>query len=419
MAHFPANMRQTSYARHATLVLAITAIGFVITIILFPDQSFRSSLQGINVWWKYVFPALLPFFIITEIAIGLGIIHALGAILNPLLKLCYRIPGISGWAIAAGSIGGFPTGAKVTAELRKQGHLTQRQGEQLLAMSHLASPALIITVIATAFLGNPAIGIYLTVIHYITGLAIGLLWLRRFHPVEPILEREHQPSVTSLSPLTAMKEAQQQDGRSFGKILGDAVSSSVTGLMVIGGYIIMFAVIMNVIIMTGIADGAEAIITAVAGESAGNTVRPMLISLLEPHLGAYAWSQEQSLPAVWQAAGIAALLGWGGLSTHAQMRALTQETDLRYGPFVIARLLHSVLAAALTVALWRPYTALGYGDSQPSFLDAAAVSAAQNSATAYGLWPLMQPMLGWLAILLAVMGCMALVIRAFEAARRR
>jgi sporulation integral membrane protein YlbJ len=415
LTHFPAHMRKTSYARQATLILAITAIGFVITIILFPDQSFRSSLQGINVWWKFVFPALLPFFIITEIAMGLGIVHAIGAILNPLLRICYRLPGISGWALAAGSIGGFPTGAKATAELRKQGLLTQRQGEQLLAISQLASPALIITVIATAFLSNPALGIYIAVIHYITGLSIGLLWLRQIHPDEiHNLERSQ-----AVSPLTAMKKAQQLDGRTFGKILGDAVSSSVTGLMVIGGYIIMFAVIMNVIIMTGAAESVEAIVVSIAGESAGDAVRPMLIGLLEPHLGAYAWSVEQSLPAVWQAAGIAALLGWGGLSTHAQVRALTQETDLRYGPFVRARLLHSVLAAALTVALWRPYTALGYGDSQPSFLDAAAVSAAQNSATAYGLWPFMQPMLGWLAILLAVLGCMALVIRAFEAARRR
>ncbi|TCZ79914.1 sporulation protein [Paenibacillus albiflavus] len=415
MTQFTDNIGRSSYKSHATLILAITAIVVVITIVLFPDQSFRSSLQGLTVWWKFVFPALLPFFIITEIAMGLGIVHAIGAILDPLLRLGFKLPGISGWALAAGSIGGFPTGAKITAELRLKGLVTQHQGECLLAISQLASPAFIITVIATAFLGEPSLGIYLAILHYASGLAIGFIWTQP----KPKYSELIRSTESSLSPLSIMKRAQMQDGRSFGKLLGDAVSSSVTGLMVIGGYIIMFSVLMNVITMTGITDSLSAIAESIAGSGAGDAMRPLLIGLLEPHIGAYAWSQAQGLPAMWQAAGIAALLGWGGLSTHAQVRALTERTDLRYGPFALARLLHSMLAAVLTVALWRPYTSLGYGSSQPSFLDAAATSAAQQNATAYGLWPLMQPMLGWLAILLATFGCMALVIRVFHAARNR
>lgn len=442
---FPPTVKQKTYARHATLVLALTAIGFVITMIMFPDQSFRSSLQGITVWWKFVFPALLPFFIITELAIGFGIVHAIGTILEPLMRLCYRLPGISGWALASGSIGGFPTGAKATAELRKQELLTRRQGEQLLAISQLASPGLIMTVIAAAFLGNPALGMYLAVIHYASGLSIGLLWrssprsrqrdssdtqeqqaiqaaqvtktTKAAHTKALQAKSDYQP----LEPLKVMKAAQLKDGRTFGKLLGDAVSNSVGGLMVVGGYIVMFSVILNVITMTGITEGLSTMMSTIVPGATGDTIsrliRPMLIGFLEPHLGAYAWSIETSLPVMWQAAGIAALLGWGGLSTHAQVRALTQETDLRYGPFVRARLLHSVLAALLTVVLWRPYIALGLGAIQPSFLHAATDTAAYQNATAYGLWPLMQPMLAGLALLLAAFGCIALLIRAIQAAR--
>lgn len=404
----PKAERKLSFARQATLLLAITASVFVLLIIFFPDEAFRASLQGINVWWKYVFPALLPFFILLELAAGFGVLHGIGSLLDPFMRLFFRLPGTSGWALATGGIGGFPTGAKAAAELRLRGDLTREQGEHLIAMSHYGSPALILIVVAGAFLGEPSLGLLLVTVHYAAGLIIGAFWRRKApHPQDP------RPA---LGPFAAMKAAHVRDGRTFGKLLGDAVTSSVNGLMIVGGYIVMFAVVLHVITMTRLPDALAAALQAVVPGTAGDllqaAVRPLLIGLFEPHLGAFAWSEATGLPAMWQAAGIAALLGWGGLSAHAQMRALTQETDLRYGPFLRARLLHSVLAAALTVALWRPYTALGLGASRPSFLHAASDLAAGHG-TAYGLWPYMPSMLALLALVLAILGALSLIARIF------
>lgn len=408
----PQAERKSSFARQATLLLAVAASIFVLLIIFFPDEAFRASLQGITVWWKYVFPALLPFFILLELAAGFGVMHGVGSLLDPFMRLLFRLPGTSGWALVTGSIGGFPTGAKAVAELRLQGHLTRDQGERLLAMSHFASPALILIVIASAFLGDPSLGLLLVIVHYAAGLIIGALW-----PHKAPLPQGQRPA----RPLAVMKSAHERDGRTFGKLLGDAVITSVNGLMIVGGYIVMFAVILHVISMTRLPDALAAAVQAVVPGTVGDllqaAVRPVLIGLFEPHLGAFAWSEASGLPAIWQAAGIAALLGWGGLSAHAQMRALTQETDLRYGPFLRARLLHSVLAAVLTVALWRPYTALGLGASRPSFLHAAGNLAAEHG-TAYSLWPYTPALMALFALVLVLLGGLSQIARIYDGWRR-
>lgn len=47
--------------------------------------------------------------------------------------------------------------------------------------------------------------------------------------------------------LQAMEQAHRRDGRAFGRLLGDSVTSSVQTLMMIGGFIMMFSVIVQVL----------------------------------------------------------------------------------------------------------------------------------------------------------------------------
>ena len=60
----------------------------VVSIILFPDKAFQSSLEGLTIWWKLVFPALMPFLIMTELLIGFGVIQGTGVLLEPLMSDC-------------------------------------------------------------------------------------------------------------------------------------------------------------------------------------------------------------------------------------------------------------------------------------------------------------------------------------------
>lgn len=108
------------HAKFTTLVLGALAGLVVISVILFPDKAFQSSLEGLTIWWKLVFPALMPFLIMTELLIGFGVIQGTGVLLEPLMRVIFRLPGVSGWALASGFVVGFPAGARITASLREK-----------------------------------------------------------------------------------------------------------------------------------------------------------------------------------------------------------------------------------------------------------------------------------------------------------
>ncbi|KIL38086.1 hypothetical protein SD70_28665 [Gordoniibacillus kamchatkensis] len=426
--------RQAASSRRVTALLALVAALLVVSIIAYPDQAFAASLHGLTVWWKYVFPALLPFLILSEMLLGFGFVHALGALLEPLMRGMLRIPGVGGWALAMGGTIGQPAAARATALLHKQGLLSRGEAERLLAVSHLCSPVFIVTVVGTGFLHSGRLGLALAAIHAAAAFAVGLtlrLWPMRSASAEtPALVPVAQTDSAALTPpaahvpapggallrraYDALREAHAKDGRPFGKLLGDSVSASVQTLMMIGGYMIIFSVTVQIIDITqAIRLLQEAAAYALQTDSIRDAVRSAVSGLLEVHIGSYAASQQSGFAGAPLAAFVAALLGWGGLSSHAQVQSLTYEAKLRYGPFLAARLLHAAYSYVFTFAAWGPLSVwLG---AEPSFADEGY--AAQRSAAALAAYPQPLPPLILLALLLAAMLAGSFLVSAMRARR--
>ncbi len=72
------------------LIIIIIALTGIITN---PKLSLNSATAGINTWFNIILPSLLPFFIISEILIGLGFIDFIGKLLEPLMKPLFNMPG--------------------------------------------------------------------------------------------------------------------------------------------------------------------------------------------------------------------------------------------------------------------------------------------------------------------------------------
>ena len=98
-----------------------------------PQAALQASIRGLNIWWEVVFPSLLPFFIIAELLISIGVVKFIGVILEPLMRPLFRVPGIGGFVWAMGMASGF-AGAKLSARLRKSNQLTQIEAERLVSL---------------------------------------------------------------------------------------------------------------------------------------------------------------------------------------------------------------------------------------------------------------------------------------------
>lgn len=406
-----------SDSRSFTILLGALAIILVMFIVIYPDQIFKSSLHGLTIWWTFVFPGLLPFLILSEIMIGLGLVHALGTLLEPVMKLVFRLPGASGWALAMGLTAGFPAGADVTGQLRREGVLNASEAQRLLAVSHLCSPVIMIAVVGVGFLQSPEAGFMIAVVHYLSALAMGitLRWTdssgRTSVPSGSSTETAGRNHGWLRRTAESLRSAHRKDGRTFGKLLGDSVTSAAQKLLGIGGYIILFSVLHRILVL------------ALGPIVSAEPVNTLLSAFLEPHLGMYGMSR-LSFPLLMTVAVIGAILGWSGLSLHAQARSLAGNNGIRYSRFILARLLHGAYAFILTVLLWKPLTAtfgvvgtFAMTDTLVSPPNAAGSLLSDAGAfwtQGLKLWPLLAKLYVFVAGIFVLLICISLINRAYR-----
>jgi len=58
---------------------------FLLALAMFinPQEVVHSAGNGLSLWWNYVLPALLPFFILSELLLASGFVHFMGVLLEP------------------------------------------------------------------------------------------------------------------------------------------------------------------------------------------------------------------------------------------------------------------------------------------------------------------------------------------------
>ncbi len=348
-------MSQKSYYMTATL----GAISFflVLTLILYPEAAFQSALRGLKIWWDVVFPALLPFFITAEILMGFGVVHFLGVLLEPFMRPVFNVPGTGAFVMSMGLASGYPIGAKLTARLREQEMISRSEGERLVSFTNTADPLFMFGAVAVGFFHNVSLGVAFAIAHYSSSLIVGLIM--RFHDAHG---QKTSHSAKKNAPLLIrafyeMHHARLKDGRSFGKLMGDAITSSVNTLLMIGGFIIIFSVIIRVMDIVGLnqliasAIGLIFIPLAIPIELS----HAVIAGFFEITLGAQVASETSSaIPLVHKIAVTGAVVAWSGMSVHAQVASILSSTDIRYKPYLFARIIHACLAGLITYLVWEP-----------------------------------------------------------------
>ena len=360
----------------STILFASIAILLVICIVAAPGPAFQASGQGLSLWWRIVFPAVLPFLVLSEMLIAGGFPQGLGVILEPFTRRILRLPGSFGWILPLGMTAGFPASAAAAATLYKQRKITALEAERMAATAHFASPMLIIIVIGAGYLNNPDLGLLLLVIHWLSGFAAAitlsrLLWKKTADSSssQPAQRQATVQTSTRMakpglmrSALRRMEEAQQEDGRSFGKLLGDSVANSVQTLMTIGGYMLIFAVMIHVV---------NSFLPA-------SVFSYFIATLMEVHLGTYAVAGlPVSQPII--AALLGTALGWSGICSFLQVQAVLKPAGISGVRFIIQRLIHGAYAFLLTLILWRPLTAI-WPDAVPAYKEMNHPLAARMEA---------------------------------------
>ncbi len=331
------------------------------SLVIYPKEGVEAAIEGLKVFWDIVLPSLLPFFVLSEVMLGMGVVHFLGVILEPLMRPLFNVPGVGAFALSMGLAAGYPMDAVITGKFRRNGLCSRVEGERLLSFTNTADPLFIFGAVAVGMFGYPDLGVILAIAHYIASFTVGVVF-KFYKKGESSKERKTDESISGSCKIGILKravgelfKARREDGRPFGRLLGDAVKESMATLLMIGGFIMLFSVLVKMLTVFGFFGILAPVLGGILRifNIDPHLVHAMFYGILEIDLGSMAASRAAA-PLVDKAMIASWIIAWSGLCVHGQVASVIHDTDIRMAPYMAARFLHGLFAAIFTWMLMGP-----------------------------------------------------------------
>lgn len=327
-------------------LITIGLLLLMLMLLCYPNLCLQAAQNGLLLWFNKVLPSLLPFMIFINILVPLDGLHTLIDWCTPFAKRFWHLPGESLFAFITGLIAGYPMGAKVIKSLYQENKLTKKEAELTLCFCNNCGPLFMIGTIGTAMLSQTSLGYFLFGIHLLSALIMSFLLTRHFTA----------PACLSINKST------NSTPPNFFSLLNLGVMNAMDTIVCVGGYIILFSVILALITQTPF---ASKILTHISSNSSQALIfTGILSSCLELSNGAYALSK---LPiSIYSIALLSAATGFGGICVYLQALFVLEDTHFDTKPFFISKCVQGFLSFSLTILLWPLYNLLFHPTPQSS-----------------------------------------------------
>ena len=312
----------------ANFFLLLFAIFILFNLVIFPKEILTASSEGILLWFDVVFPSLFPFLVTVNIITLTGGDRALGFLLSPVVKKLFRVSSKGSMPFLLGFLSGYPVGAKIVYDLDKRDNLSQIESQRIMSFSNNPSLLFVIGTVATGMLNNSILGYILILSTFISSILCGIVF--RFYGQENYDSNYEKTSYNKQM--------------SIGQTLNESVSSALSTISVIGGFIIFFYVFSASLKICGLLDGLSNILCLLSSNKLpAEFFNAVLMGILEMTCGIRALCQTNTpieiiLPT------ISSLLYFGGFSILAQTMSIISETKVKIHVYILSRILGALFA---------------------------------------------------------------------------
>lgn len=313
---------------------------FLIFLVIFSNTNLFAAKNGLTLWAKNVIPSLFPFFVATELLNYTNLPYYLGKLTNKFMRPLFNAPGESSYAFIMGIISGYPVGAKIATEFRKNNILPKEECERLLSFTNNSGPLFIIGTVGISMFGNSSIGFLLFITHIFACLTVGFIfryWKRNSHNNETYANSQ----ISNKNNITFSN---------LGAVIAESIANSISTILTIGGFIVLFSVIISIFKVSHALNICTTIFNPVFSffNIPDDFISPALIGFLEITNGISLISLINIKKISVNIIFTAFFLGIGGLSILLQVYSIVSKSDLSIKPYIIGKLLHGVLAAFYT-----------------------------------------------------------------------
>ena len=307
----------------SNVLLLLIMILISVEVLIESADVLESVKFSFNIWENSIFPSLFPFFVIGNILIDLGFPKLLGTLLRDVMYTLFKINGTGAFIIILSILSGFPSSAKYTKELYLNGEINDKEATKLLTFTHFSNPLFILGTLSITFLNNKEIGMCILISHYIGNLFIGLIF-RNYY-----ISKKDTTKVSLKNAIISMNSSRTD--KSFGQMLSNAITSSISTLLLILGTVTIFLVLTTLINNNlSVSPYYKSIINGIFEMTQGLKYLSML-----------------KIPLYKQALISVFFISFGGLSVHMQVLSIISDTKIKYFPYFISRILHASISTII------------------------------------------------------------------------
>ena len=136
-------------------------------------------------------------------------------------------------------------------------------------------------------------------------------------------------------------------------LFGECIKNSIFTILTIGGFIIFFSVLINIMITSGIIGMACAAVSGFLGKFGlgPKTIEGLLCGIFEITTGANLINLAPTDLKI-KLCCASLIIGWAGFSVHTQVMSIISNSDIRVKPYIIGKAMQGMISAG--------YTYIGY-----------------------------------------------------------
>ena len=308
-------------------ILICIILLLMLLIIVMPKISINSFWQGLIIWATNVLPAMLPYFILTKLLSYTQLTSKIGLFFSPITHKLYGVGGVAGYISIMSIISGYPVGAKITSELYQDGIITSGQAKTIASFTSTSGPLFIIGTVGIGLFNSSQLGIIILISHFLGAIINGLFY--RYNGND-----------------TQYKLHTQQSNNS--NILSDSMYSSITSILIVGGFIALFYMILQCLLHLNIFKIITSPLNKL-GIKEGIT-NGIISGLIEVTSGAIMLSKcNLSFKIITPI--LTFLISFGGLSIHAQALCFLQSFKMKYSEFLLQKTTHAIISSLLATII--------------------------------------------------------------------
>ena len=308
------------------LFVGFLMIFLIMCLIVKPQTYMQSTLNGLDVWLTKVVPALFPFFFATKLLTEMHVVEKIAKIFNPITTRLFKTPGISSYVFLMSIISGYPVGAKLISELFKQGKIDSDAATKMNSFCSTSGPLFVIGTVGVCMFYSQIIGVIILISHILGAILNGILY------------RSYKSKNVQTNNVNSTKN-------SADNILSNVMYDSIISILMVGGFIALFFVFIDVLNNTKIFFSLATILQNMFGflklnENFWNSILNGFVEVTRGLLDLSSCKLDAHI--VCPAACF--LISFGGLSVHLQSIVFLKSSKIKMSVYFLQKITHSIFS---------------------------------------------------------------------------